>query len=254
MTGWSYALDVTLIASSLSTPFGFHGSNIALGKEQGFRTYMAYINSSKIILAPVPKQRHSLIPVYLENFLNLKKYEEDEKQKEHVFLKEHVMDKVTKQSLHWQTKKSVNIFNYKSNTLECNISVSWKSIGATKNLPNYQFLAYSGLDNHTTSSVNEYEEMCGLTLCAFSKPSNACLLPPRFQDSSDIVFTSINISAKSFVLNIHRIPITTNSNMMALNTSYFKFYDSDDNETGKPVRITNMTLLNPASKLISFGV
>ncbi|XP_065204543.1 vanin-like protein 1 [Planococcus citri] len=244
--GWSYASDVVVLTSSIPSP----GSNIHFGRRQGTRTYVRSFQTSNIIIAPVPKHLQQTIPQYPEEYRSLPKYNPVQKIKPSSFLKEHIQNKITSKRMIAGNENSSS-FSYTSSTFQCNVKVSWKRL--ERFIPNYQFVAYSGLNNLSIASINNYNEMCGITLCSEISYSS-CQLPPRFEDATGVILESVHISARSTVLDSIRIPSVIDADLMPFDVAKFYFDSRAEEYSGKMMNVVDMRLEHPTTNLLTFGV
>lgn len=224
------------------------GSDIYFGRRLGTHTYAQPFRTSNIIIAPVPKHRHLTVPEYPQKFGPLKKYTPTT-MKPSSFLIEHVNARMTTKPLITGNNPS-STFIYKSATFECRINASWELLGF---VPNYHFVAYSGLNNASIASINNYAEMCGISLCSRTSYS-FCQQPPRFEDASKLTFVSINISTRSTILDEMRIPAAFDSNLVALDASYFEFSSDLRDHNGQTMNFVDMRLQFPKQNLQAFSV
>lgn len=243
-------MNSIVLTASLSSSLAVLGTNIYFGHRESTQSYVKNYGFSKIIVAPVPKDRSVPQQPYPTMFNNLIAYSPSA-QKEFIFLVEHKIKEVTLKSLFAPNNQPTATFQYESIGYACNISVAF--VDTHSHWPNYKLLAFSGLTNFSINALNNYVEMCGIVLCADSF-DNLCHLPPRFKDSSQILFTSVNISAISYAPDEVRIPSTLTSNLTALSNSNFIFSSYTSNLAGKSVNVVDMKLIRPTADLVTFGI
>ncbi|XP_065204010.1 uncharacterized protein LOC135834100 [Planococcus citri] len=257
--GWSYAMDVNLLASSLPINASFAGSNIYFGRNQQLSTYIMDYGQSKIIIGAVPKNGATCLDGSLLD-TDLPKYSAYGP-KEKVFVSEDVMNSTTTRSLFELPPGTTqnnppdlhkNSFHYGDETFDCSISVVWKNNNVTVK-PNYQFLGYSGTSDFTIASLNNYVEMCGLIMCSTNQ-SEYCELPPEFEDTKKITVLSLNIVAISRKNTTVTVPITLNNELLATNTEKYSFSSFQTGVDGNELSMVEMNLRNPADNLVTFAV
>ncbi|XP_065204542.1 vanin-like protein 1 [Planococcus citri] len=246
--GWSFALDVIVLSSSNPYPKYTIGTNVYFGRLQGTRTYIKPFRTSTIIISPVPINPHLTSPQYPDEYRSLQKYT-PRNARPTSFLVEHVLNRMTTKPL-IMFKNNTSNFTYKKATFECNISASWKQPGF---IPNYQFIAYAGLNNYSVAAINNYVEICGLVLCSRTTYSS-CLQPAYFEDALKMVFESVNVSTRSTSLDSVRIPTAFDSNLVALDGSNFHFSSHHEEYGGKIVNCVDMRLKHSRANLHTFGV
>lgn len=247
--GWSYASDVVVLTSSGPYPTYTKGTNIYFGRRLGMRTFVKPFRTSNIIIAPVPKKRCQGTPEYPNEFRSLKEYIPN-KIRQSWFLVDHIYDRMMTNPLITGHENSAT-FKYKRATFECVITASWESFGL---LPNYKFVAYSGPNNYSVSSMNNYIEICGIALCSSFSGHSSCQQPPRFEDASQLNFVSINISTSSTILDSIRIPAAADSNLVAIDATNFDFTSRTEDNFGEMVNHADMMLKRPNVNLLAFGI
>lgn len=247
-SGWSYALDVVVLSSTIPFPENNPGTNIYFGRRLGTSTYVKPFQRSKIIVAPVPKNLLQQTPEYPDVYDSLPKYTPGNR-RQSWYLVEPIQDRMITEPIVVVNKTNAS-FSYEDVTFQCNISVSWKH---SESFINYQFVAYSGLNNYSVASINNHAEICGISLCSKNSVSS-CQMPPSFNDASKLAFLSVNISTRSAFPDAVRIPIASDSYLAALNGSNFDFDSRIEDSFGETWNHVDMKLEYPIANLMAFGV
>lgn len=253
VSGWSYSMNTTVLFSDMPVKKGsVGGSGIFMGKSDPLRLIMEEHYDSKILISKVPK------PVSSANLPSLEeKTHENEKSNfcDSMFIADEKLDYYTYQSIsqnltHKCNNLLMNSFNHTNENYTCTIRAVWQ-INSITNQSEYKFLSYAGERNFSTASINNYVEVCGLTLCHKS-PNGGCLEPPIFEDAFSITMIHIDIFSVSTVDAIV-IPSTLNSSLHPLSVKNFRFSKSKTRIGNHENIIVHMNLIEPVSNLITFG-
>lgn len=268
---WAYSMDVNLLAAGYNCPqMTGGGSGIYAGTKGPLVVIMPQKSGTKLLIAKVPKKNtDSSVLQYLfeleEEFMEKKNTKRnslilsDDKTvtrfNDMKFLQDLSLRSFELQPLELtDDETTTNRLSYENQNFTCSIEVTWKNkYPNNSDYTNYKMIAYSGVRNFSTASVNHIEA-CGLILCSEDNITSCGILPDFNLKPSNIEVQSIKISAKSYNVSSIPVPSTLDSSLYPLDVSDFTFRSSIMKENDKEFYSIQMELIKPVTNLITFAV